>query len=201
MLQNIQLGNITNEIWEKLQRKHQQYNPNKPIDLLLNTTNIVGYCETADKINCLICNTLPTIQGKFMISHAIDIINGEQWSTSKTENPLNQKQIYQLQLDFNKGQKSCIETNSVRVSFNVPGGIIDMSIKPHTNYFMINGNHASHCQFPIQNCYALTVHKTQGLTLNNISVSLDDQIFSPGQAYVDVLIGIIFKLQLLAEVL
>jgi ATP-dependent exoDNAse (exonuclease V) alpha subunit len=35
----------------------------------------------------------------------------------------------------------------------------------------------------LQNCYALTVHKTQGLTLNHISVSLDDQIFSPGQAY------------------
>jgi ATP-dependent exoDNAse (exonuclease V) alpha subunit len=77
-----------------------------------------------------------------------------------------------------------IETNSVKVSFNVPGGIIDMNIKPDTNYFMINGNHASRCQFPLQNCYALTVHKTQGLTLNDISVSLDDQIFSPGQAYV-----------------
>ena len=77
MLQNIRLKNITNKIWKKLQRKHQQYNSNKPIDLLLNTTNIVGYHKTADKINCLIYNTLPTIQGKFMISHIIDIINGE----------------------------------------------------------------------------------------------------------------------------
>jgi len=34
------------------------------------------------------------------------------------------------------------------------------------------------------NCYALTVHKTQGLTLHDISLSLDNQIFSPGQAYV-----------------
>ncbi len=67
-----------------------------------------------------------------------------------------------------------IETNSVRVSFNIPNRIIDISIKPHTNYFMINRNHASHYQFPIQNYYALIVHKIQGLTLNNISVSLDD---------------------------
>src|ERR1044071_31693 len=74
-----------------------------------------------------------------------------------------------------------IETNSVRVSFNVPGGI---NIKPDTNYFMINGNHASCCQFPLQNCYALTVHKTQGLTLHYVSVNLDDQIFCAGQAYV-----------------
>ncbi len=73
-----------------------------------------------------------------------------------------------------------IETNSVRVSFNVSDGIIDISI----NYFIINGNHASYTQFLIQNCYILTVHKTQGLTLNNIFVSLNDQIFSPDQAYV-----------------
>ncbi len=81
MLQNIHLGNITEEIWKKLQRKHQQYNPNKLIDLLLNITNIVGHYETADKINCLVSNILLTIQGKFMVSHAIDIINGEQWNT------------------------------------------------------------------------------------------------------------------------
>ena len=36
-----------------------------------------------------------------------------------------------------------IETNSVRVSFNIPGEIIDMSIKPYTNYFMINENHTN----------------------------------------------------------
>ncbi|GBC00892.1 hypothetical protein RclHR1_00400006 [Rhizophagus clarus] len=38
-------------------------------------------------------------------------------------------------------------------------------------------------QFPIQNCYALTVYKTQGLTLCYIPVSLDNQIFAHGQAY------------------
>ena len=65
----------------------------------------------------------------------------------------------------------------------MPGGIIDIDIKTETNYFTINGNRAARQQFPIQNCYALTVHKTQGLTLQHISLSLDDQIFSAGQAY------------------
>src|SRR6266542_3350217 len=207
MLQNIRLGNITNEIWEKLKRKHQQYNPNKPIDLLLNTTNIVGYHETADKINCLICNTLPNIQGKFMISHAIDIINGEKWSTSKTEKSFKSKTNLPASVRLQQGAKVMylnnsktnlkvcnstirvitdvdIKINSIRISFNIPGEIIDMNIKSHTNYFMINENHVSHCQFLIQNCYALTIHKIQGLTLNNISVSLNDQIFSSGQAYI-----------------
>ena len=76
------------------------------------------------------------------------------------------------------------ETNLIRVSFSVPGGIIDINVEPTTTHFTINGNPASRYQFPLQNCYALTVHKTQGFTLNNISVSLDHQIFSTGQAYV-----------------
>ena len=36
----------------------------------------------------------------------------------------------------------------------------------------------------MQNAFALTVHKTQGLTLPEVSLSLDNQIFSAGQAYV-----------------
>ena len=52
------------------------------------------------------------------------------------------------------------------------------------NYFFVNGNYASRTQFPLQNCFAMTVHKTQGLTLNDTSINLDDQIFAPGQAYV-----------------
>jgi ATP-dependent exoDNAse (exonuclease V) alpha subunit len=35
-----------------------------------------------------------------------------------------------------------------------------------------------------QNSYALTVHKVQSLTLPEVSLSLDNQIFSAGQAYV-----------------
>src|ERR1044071_3117524 len=108
MLQNIRIGNITDDIWEKLQRKHQQYNFNKPIDLLLNTTNIVGYRETADKINRLVCNALPIVQGKFMISHAIDIINGEKWNTSKTERFLKSKTNLPASVRLQQGAKLCI---------------------------------------------------------------------------------------------
>jgi ATP-dependent exoDNAse (exonuclease V) alpha subunit len=76
-----------------------------------------------------------------------------------------------------------VESNLVQISFSVPGGIVDIEVKPNISYFTINGNHASRFQFPIQNCYALTVHKTQGLTLCYITISLDDQIFASGQAY------------------
>jgi hypothetical protein len=200
------MGNITDEIWLKLQRKHESFDPNKPIDLLLNTTNIVGYRETADRINHLICNALPTTQNRFMISTAIDTINGERWSTNLTEKNFKSKTNLPSSVRLQQGAKVMylnnskadlniyngtigiitdvnIESNIVRVSFSVPGGIVDIDVKTEINYFTVNGNHATRQQFPIQNCYALTVHKTQGLTLHYISVSLDDQIFSNGQAY------------------
>ena len=206
MLQNIRLGNLTEEIWEKLQRKHESFNPNRPIDLLLNTTNIVGYRETADKINRLVCNTLPITQEKFMISHAIDTVNGEQWNANLTEKNFKSKTNLPLSVRLQQGAKVMylnnskanlniyngtigvitdvnVESKLVRVSFSVPKGIVDIDIKTEINYFIINGNNASRQQFPIQNCYALTVHKTQGLTLQHVSLSLDNQIFSTGQAY------------------
>jgi len=43
---------------------------------------------------------------------------------------------------------------------------------------------AKRIQFPLQNAFALTVHKTQGLTLPHITLSLDESIFAKGQAYV-----------------
>jgi ATP-dependent exoDNAse (exonuclease V) alpha subunit len=41
----------------------------------------------------------------------------------------------------------------------------------------------SRTQLPLQNAFALTVHKTQGLTLDQIIISLDEGMFSPGHAY------------------
>ena len=43
---------------------------------------------------------------------------------------------------------------------------------------------ASRTQFLLINAFALTVHKIQGLTLPNISLNLDSQIFEKRQAYV-----------------
>ena len=141
-----------------------------------------------------------------MVSQAIDAINGEIWSVGLTEKIFKSKTNLPASVRLQQGAKVMylnnskidlnicngsigvitdvnVEANTVRVAFNVPSGIIDIEIQPEVNYFNINGNHASRRQYPIQNCYALTVHKTQGLTLNNVSVSLDDQIFSNGQAY------------------
>ena len=53
----------------------------------------------------------------------------------------------------------------------------------YTAYFTLHGIHYARQQLPIQNAFALTIHKTQGLSLDYISVSLDDTIFGLDQAY------------------
>ena len=59
-----------------------------------------------------------------------------------------------------------------------------MVVEKITTYFNLNGSPAQRIQFPLQNAFALTVHKTQGLTLPHATVSLDEQRFANGQAYV-----------------
>ncbi|RIA93764.1 hypothetical protein C1645_818950 [Glomus cerebriforme] len=50
-------------------------------------------------------------------------------------------------------------------------------------YFNFNGAPARRTQFPLQNAFALTVHKTQGLTLPHATVLLDIQMFANGQEF------------------
>ena len=45
------------------------------------------------------------------------------------------------------------------------------------------GQKASRTQFPLQNAFALTIHKTQGLTLPNVT-PLDNSVLSAGQVYI-----------------
>ena len=77
-----------------------------------------------------------------------------------------------------------LQDQYVRVAFSVRGSIVDIDIYKQTHYFEINGSNCRRIQFPFLNCFALTVHKTQGLTLPKVSLALNGNIFSPGQAYV-----------------
>lgn len=58
-----------------------------------------------------------------------------------------------------------------------------MEVTVITRFFIISGITYSRTQYPLQNAFALTVHQTQSLSLNNISLALDGCLFSPGQAY------------------
>src|SRR5436190_21735718 len=59
-----------------------------------------------------------------------------------------------------------------------------------THHFTINSIIYSHTQYPIQNTFTLTIHKTQSLSLPQITVSLDSSLFSIRQAYTTLSHGI-----------
>jgi ATP-dependent exoDNAse (exonuclease V) alpha subunit len=77
-----------------------------------------------------------------------------------------------------------IDNDNVEVVFPIDSEVNQVIVKKMTAYFELNGAPAQRTQFPLQNAFALTVHKTQGLTLPHATVSLDEQMFANGQTYV-----------------
>jgi len=73
---------------------------------------------------------------------------------------------------------------NIEVSFPLNDGIKIFNISKDTVFFTLNGMSAKRTQFPLQNAFSLTVHKTQSLTLPDITVSLDESMFAKGQSYV-----------------
>jgi ATP-dependent exoDNAse (exonuclease V) alpha subunit len=150
---------------------------------------------------------LPVNENKFLISTAIDFINMQQYDPDDSQKLFKKKTNLPSHLRLQQGarvmylkndliqQNICngtigivtdidLKALEVRIAFSVMGGIVDIGIKRKIISFMIDGKPSSRCQFPLQNAFALTVHKTQGLTLPEVSLCLDNQIFSAGQAYV-----------------
>lgn len=70
------------------------------------------------------------------------------------------------------------------MTFPTAHDITKVTMQKETTYFDINGSPASRQQFLLQNAFALTVHKTQGWTLPCATVSVDENMFAPGQVYV-----------------
>ena len=71
---------------------------------------------------------------------------------------------------------------SVQVAFCIQGAIVHKWIARQTAYFHVDGQCASRTQFPLLNSFALTVHKTQSVTLSQITLDLS-HFFAFGQAY------------------
>jgi len=210
LLEEIRFGRISAQSWTMLEQKHMTYS-NQPYTLnSLDTTHIVGYRESADRINVSLCNLLSIHElesNEFLVHTAIDTINNEIWDEGNAQPLFKRHTNLPLTVRLQPGARVMYlsndmyqdgvcngtvgivthmnaESKTVRIAFIGNKAIIDAHVTPKTVNFTINGNPASRTQFPLQNCFALTVHKSQGLTLPQISVFLDSQFFAPGQAYV-----------------
>ena len=206
LLEEVRFGNISSSSWRMLSAKLNESTSITNGSAALTTTHIVGYRESAMKINVSICNLLNTPPSKFLVNYAIDTVNGSICSFDEThcmfKNKTNLPKMIRLQQGarvmflnnqhFDKG--ICNGTIGVvtdvdqehltmRVAF-VQNGIIDLEVRCIASTFYVNGKLCSRKQFPLQNCFATTVHKAQGLTLPDVCLVLDKQFFSPGQAYI-----------------
>ncbi|CAG8764140.1 6129_t:CDS:2, partial [Ambispora leptoticha] len=138
--------------------------------------------ETAKEINKIICDNLPTDECSIgpIISYAVDTLNHHPLDTT-TDNHYNYGHYTNLpdELILKEGARVMFLNNKL-FDHNICNG----TVGKETIYFDINGNPASRHQFPLQNAFALTIHKIQGLILPHMTINVDQKIFAEGQVYV-----------------
>jgi hypothetical protein len=205
ILQEIRLGQLSLQTKELINEKVLTYQNNTSI----NTTHICGFRDEANSINNLICGFLPNfdnISSGSLISIVIDYVNNVECEPKEYDKQFRHYTNLPAELTIREGarvmfltnklfnEKLCngsigvvtklIDENHVEVAFPIDSGINQVIVEKISTYFYLNGAPAQRIQFPLQNAFALTVHKTQGLTLPHATVSLDEQMFANGQSYV-----------------
>jgi hypothetical protein len=203
-LQEIRLGNISPQTQQLINEKVLSYQNNTSI----NTTHICGFRHEADSINNLICGFLPTSENisSGLISIAVDYVNNTECEPKEYDKQFKHYTNLPSELIIREGARvmfltnklfdknlcngsigvvtKIIDENHIIVMFPVNSGLNEVTVEKITTYFNLNGAPAQRTQFPLQNAFALTVHKTQGLTLPHATISLDEQMFANGQTYV-----------------
>ena len=205
ILQEVRVGNLSSQTINLINEKVLSYQSNTSI----NTTHICGFCNEANSINNLIFEFLPTfkdISSGSLISIAIDYINQIECEPKEYDKQFRHYTNLPSELTVKEGARVMFLTNklfnenlcngsigvvtklidedNIEVAFPIDSGINQVTVKKITTYFNLNGAPAQRTQFPLQNAFALTVHKTQGLTLPHTTISLDEQMFANGQAYI-----------------
>jgi len=207
ILQEVRVGNLSAHTIQLINEKVLSYQQNNSASI--NTTYISGFCQDANNINNLICGYLPTfenISSGSLISMAIDYINHVECEPKEYDKQFRHHTNLPSEITIKEGVRvmfltnklldkelcngsigvitKLIDENHIEVAFPVKSGINQVIVEKITAYFNLNGAPAQRIQFPLQNAFALTVHKTQGITLPHATISLDEQMFANGQAYV-----------------
>ena len=206
ILQEFRTGSLSLQTINLINEKVTSYQSS---NISIDTTHICGFRHEADSINNLICGFLPTPDENTpgsLISPAIDYVNNVECEPKEYDKQFRHYTNLPSELIIREGARvmfltnrlfkeelcngsigvitKLIDENHIEVVFPVNSGINQVIVEKITAYFNMNGAPAQRTQFPLQNAFALTVHKTQGLTLPHTTVSLDEQMFANGQTYV-----------------
>ncbi len=128
ILQEVRLGNISIETWNILQQHHSEFLNQPLIDILLNTTHIVGFKQIAQQINTMVCNTLPISENGFLISQVTDFVNSQQWNNQETNKMFKPKINLSSYLHLQQGARVIYLNNSL-----IEQGICNGTISIITN--------------------------------------------------------------------
>ncbi|CAG8587566.1 2773_t:CDS:2, partial [Diversispora eburnea] len=172
VLQEIQTGHLSRRTKDIIQSK---INTNNDPEKFYNTTHIVSTRQAAFNINQLLCSYLP-----------FDHTTSEPL-TSTSEDTLDFENLTETNLSPHFKHSTNLPHITYlqeEVTFPTFTNLSKVVVQKETIYFNIDGKHASRKQFPLQNAFALTAHKVQGLTLPHVTTSVDETLFAEGQAYV-----------------
>ena len=205
ILQEVRTGNLSCRSKEMIQSKIDE---DRNVDKLHDTTHVVGTRQEAENINVLLCDHLPFDEtcSDPIVSKSVDTLDFEMLTEDNLcvqfKNLTNLPESVYLQVGArvmflnNKlfDESICngtigvvtrmIDDENVEVTFPTLTSISKIIVQKETYHFEADGKNASRRQFPLQNAFALTVHKTQGLTLPHVTLSVDENMFAEGQAYV-----------------
>src|ERR1051326_2859847 len=192
ILQEVRLGNLSSQTIQLINEKVVSYQGNVTS---INTTYICGFLPIFENIS-----------SGSLISIAADYINNSECVPKEYDRQFRHYTNLPSELIIREGARvmfltnklfkdelcngsigvvtKLIDENHIEVAFPINNGINQVIVEKITTYFNLNGSPAQQIQFPLQNAFALTVHKTQGFTLPHATVSLDEQMFANGQAYV-----------------
>ena len=173
-----------------------------------NTAHIVGTRQVANEINGPLCDSLLFDEtcGEPIVSISEDALDFEMLDEGHANNRFKHATNLPKEVRLQEGARvmflnnkmfdenicngtvgvitKLVNDENVEVTFPTFDSIVKIMVQKETSYFEIDGERASRKQFSLQNAFSLTVHKTQDLTLPHITVSINENIFAEGQAYV-----------------
>jgi len=205
MLEELRLGRLSEKSKLMINEKIKDSQNSRA---MINTTHVVGLRAISQEINSFICENLPFSDqcSDPIVSMALDALNFEVVNSGSDNLPFKNHTNLPRSVTIQEGARvmflnnklfehnicngtigvvtKSIDHDNVEVTFPTNENIVKINVQKTTVNFEINGVHASRHQFPLQNAFALTVHKTQGLTLLHVTLTIDQNMFAPGQIYV-----------------